>query len=42
MKTTIHKIDDSEGAVIPRKLLDRMNLRVGDLLETSKRMMALP
>jgi bifunctional DNA-binding transcriptional regulator/antitoxin component of YhaV-PrlF toxin-antitoxin module len=30
VKTTIHKIDDSEGVIIPRELLDRMNLRVGD------------
>jgi putative addiction module antidote len=33
MKTTIHKIGDSEGVIVPRELLDRMNLRVGDQLQ---------
>ncbi|MCZ8543147.1 AbrB/MazE/SpoVT family DNA-binding domain-containing protein [Mesorhizobium qingshengii] len=33
MKTTIRKIGDSEGVIVPRELLDRMNLRVGDQLQ---------
>ena len=33
MKTTIHKIGDSEGVIMPGELLDRMNLRAGDQLQ---------
>lgn len=34
MKTFIHKLDDGSGAVIlPREMLDRLNLQVGDQLQ---------
>lgn len=30
MNTTIRKIGNSEGVILPRELLDRLNLRAGD------------
>lgn len=34
MKTIIHKLDDGSGAVIlPREMLDKLNLQVGDQLQ---------
>ncbi|WP_027060563.1 AbrB/MazE/SpoVT family DNA-binding domain-containing protein [Mesorhizobium loti] len=34
MKTIIHKLDDGSGAVIlPRGMLDSLNLQVGDQLQ---------
>ncbi|OHV87044.1 AbrB/MazE/SpoVT family DNA-binding domain-containing protein [Mesorhizobium sp. ORS 3428] len=34
MKTIIHKLDDGSGAVIvPREMLDSLNLKVGDQLQ---------
>jgi putative addiction module antidote len=39
MNTTIRKIGNSEGVILPRELLDRLNLKAGDrleIVETSK------
>jgi putative addiction module antidote len=39
MNTTIRKIGNSEGVILPRELLDRLNLKTGDqleIVETSK------
>ncbi|CAN7433417.1 AbrB/MazE/SpoVT family DNA-binding domain-containing protein [Mesorhizobium amorphae] len=39
MKTTIRKIGNSEGVILPRELLDRLNMKAGDqlqIVETSK------
>ncbi|RJT33520.1 AbrB family transcriptional regulator [Mesorhizobium waimense] len=34
MKTIIHKLDDgSEAVILPRELLDSLNLQVGDQLQ---------
>ncbi|MFC3322169.1 AbrB/MazE/SpoVT family DNA-binding domain-containing protein [Mesorhizobium cantuariense] len=34
MKTTIHKLDDgSEALILPREVLDNLNLQVGDQLQ---------
>ncbi|RRH93428.1 AbrB/MazE/SpoVT family DNA-binding domain-containing protein [Mesorhizobium tamadayense] len=34
MKTIIHKLDDgSEALILPRELLDSLNLQVGDQLQ---------
>ncbi|MER8864155.1 AbrB/MazE/SpoVT family DNA-binding domain-containing protein [Mesorhizobium sp. M0751] len=30
MKTTIRKIGNSEGVILPKEILDRMNLKAGD------------
>jgi putative addiction module antidote len=30
MNTTIRKIGNSEGVILPKELLERMNLRTGD------------
>ncbi|MER9444744.1 AbrB/MazE/SpoVT family DNA-binding domain-containing protein [Mesorhizobium sp. M0340] len=30
MNTTIRKIGNSEGVILPREILDRMNLKAGD------------
>jgi putative addiction module antidote len=30
MNTTIRKIGNSEGVILPKELLERMNLRAGD------------
>jgi len=39
MNTTIRKIGNSEGVILPRELLDRLNMKAGDqlqIVETSK------
>ncbi|TIT03140.1 MAG: AbrB/MazE/SpoVT family DNA-binding domain-containing protein [Mesorhizobium sp.] len=33
MNTTIRKIGNSEGVILPRELLDRLNLKAGDQLQ---------
>lgn len=33
MNTTIRKIGNSEGVIIPKEILDRMGLKAGDTLE---------
>jgi putative addiction module antidote len=33
MNTTIRKIGNSEGIIIPKEILERMGLRAGDSLE---------
>lgn len=32
MNTTLRKIGNSEGVILPRDVLDRLNLRAGDTL----------
>jgi putative addiction module antidote len=32
MNTTIRKIGNSEGVILPKELLDRLNLKAGDSL----------
>ncbi|WP_430256391.1 AbrB/MazE/SpoVT family DNA-binding domain-containing protein [Neorhizobium sp. DAR64872/K0K18] len=36
MKTTIRKIGNSEGIIIPKEILERMGLRVGDNIDLSE------
>ena len=39
MNTTIRKIGNSEGVILPKEILDRMNVKAGDqlqIVETSK------
>ncbi|UVK53852.1 AbrB/MazE/SpoVT family DNA-binding domain-containing protein [Mesorhizobium sp. AR02] len=37
MKTVIHRLDDGSGAVIlPREMLDTLNLQVGDQLQITE------
>ncbi|TIP03578.1 MAG: AbrB/MazE/SpoVT family DNA-binding domain-containing protein [Mesorhizobium sp.] len=33
MITTIRKIGNSEGVILPKELLDRMNMKAGDQLQ---------
>ncbi|TPJ57339.1 AbrB/MazE/SpoVT family DNA-binding domain-containing protein [Mesorhizobium sp. B2-7-1] len=33
MNTTIRKIGNSEGVILPKELLDRMNMKAGDQLQ---------
>ena len=33
MNTTIRKIGNSEGVILPKEALDRLNLKAGDRLE---------
>ena len=33
MNTTIRKIGNSEGVILPKELLERMNVRTGDQLQ---------
>jgi putative addiction module antidote len=33
MNTTIRKIGNSEGVILPKDLLDRLNLKAGDQLQ---------
>ncbi|MND79966.1 antitoxin ChpS [compost metagenome] len=33
MKTTIRKIGNSEGVIIPKEILDRLGLKAGDSVE---------
>jgi putative addiction module antidote len=33
MNTTIRKIGNSEGVILPKELLDRLNLKAGDQLQ---------
>ena len=33
MNTTIRKIGNSEGLILPKEILDRLNLKAGDQLE---------
>lgn len=36
MNTVIRKIGNSEGVILPKELLDRMNLKAGDVLEVKE------
>jgi putative addiction module antidote len=36
MKTTIRKIGNSEGNIIPKEILERMGLRAGDNIDLSE------
>ena len=39
MNTTIRKIGNSEGVILPKEILDRLNVKAGDqlqIVETSK------
>jgi len=36
MKTTIRKIGNSEGIIIPKEILERMGLRAGDNIDLSE------
>lgn len=36
MKTTIRKIGNSEGIIIPKEILGRMGLRAGDNIDLSE------
>ncbi|RUU90630.1 AbrB/MazE/SpoVT family DNA-binding domain-containing protein, partial [Mesorhizobium sp. M7A.T.Ca.TU.009.01.1.2] len=33
MNTTIRKIGNSEGVILPKDLLDRLNMKTGDQLQ---------
>ncbi|HEY4191123.1 MAG TPA: AbrB/MazE/SpoVT family DNA-binding domain-containing protein [Mesorhizobium sp.] len=33
MNTTVRKIGNSEGVILPKELLDRLNIKAGDELE---------
>ncbi|MER9754844.1 AbrB/MazE/SpoVT family DNA-binding domain-containing protein [Mesorhizobium sp. M0166] len=33
MNTTIRKIGNSEGVILPKEILDRLNLKAGDQLQ---------
>jgi len=33
MNTTIRKIGNSEGVILPKELLDRLNMKTGDQLQ---------
>lgn len=33
MNTTIRKIGNSEGVILPKELLDRLNMKAGDQLQ---------
>ncbi len=42
MNTTIRKIGNSEGVILPKEILDRLNLKAGDQLHNcARRAMAL-
>lgn len=36
MNVTVRKIGNSEGIILPKELLDRHNLRAGDMLAVSE------
>lgn len=36
MQTVIRKIGNSEGVILPKDVLDRLNLRAGDRLELAE------
>lgn len=36
MNTTIRKIGNSEGVILPKELLDRLNMKTGDRLQIVK------
>jgi len=36
MNTTIRKIGNSEGIILPKEILERLNLRAGDTLEVAE------
>ena len=33
MNTTIRKIGNSEGVILPKEMLDRLNLKAGDSID---------
>ncbi|WP_457153380.1 AbrB/MazE/SpoVT family DNA-binding domain-containing protein [Mesorhizobium sp. P5_C1] len=37
MNTTIRKIGNSEGVILPKELLERLNLKAGDQLQILER-----
>lgn len=41
MNTTIRKIGNSEGIILPKEVLDRLNLKAGDILTLVEREGAL-
>ena len=41
MNTTIRKIGNSEGVILPKEVLDRLNLKAGDTLTLVEREGAL-
>ena len=36
MNTTIRKIGNSEGVILPKEMLDRLNLKAGDSFRSSR------